>query len=242
MISASQSRRAMRAAVSTLAASAMVMLSGPAFAQKAKAGAESGDFRPQNSYRVEAHSEYWVDLNLCSNPIVVDVRGDGDTDVDFTIYDQNNRQVYQDLDLDDITTATLTPPVSNGRCLRYRLKLNNIGDVWNQVTVTTGGNTANGGTSVGSYRVESSSDYWVDLTLCHRRAHIVGHGDDDTDVDYTLYDRNNNVVAQDLALNDDMDVTINTGTNDGTCRPFRLKLHNLGNVWNQVSVQITDLD
>lgn len=213
---------------------------GAALAQK---GASEADYRPVTSYRVEARSVYRVNLNLCSSPVIIDVRGDGDTDVDFTIYDENGRQVYQDLDLDDITTANLTPNVRNGRCVVYRMELNNLGDVWNQVQVTVGNNTANGDApSVGSYRVEANSEYWVDLTLCHRRARIEAHGDGDTDVDFTIYDRNNNIVHQDLALNDRTDATFNTGSRDGTCYPFRLKLNNLGNVWNQVTVSIYDLD
>jgi len=225
-----------------LAAAALGAVSMPsaAFAQK---GASGGDYRPVTSYRVEANSEFWVNLNLCSSPVVVDVRGDGDTDVDYTIYDENNRQVFQDLDLDDITTANLTPNVRNGRCVVYRMKMNNLGNVWNQVQVTVGSSTANGDApSIGSYRVEANNEYWVDLTLCHRRARIVADGDGDTDVDYVVYDRNDRELASDYALNDNMDVTINTGSYDGTCRPFRVKMRNLGNVWNQVTLTIYDLD
>ena len=234
-----QGRRFAKTLLTAAIAGALAMPTA-SFAQK---GGDSTDYRPVTSYRVEANSEFWVNLNLCSPTVVVDVRGDGDTDVDFTIYDQNNNQVYQDLDLDDITTATLNPRVRNGNCVVYRMKLNNLGNVWNQVTVTVGENTANGDApSIGSYRVEANDDYWVDLTLCHRRARIVAAGDGDTDVDYVVYDQRDNVLASDYATHDRMDATINTGSYDGTCRPFRLKLNNLGNVWNQVTVTIYDLD
>jgi hypothetical protein len=123
------------------------------------------------------------------------------------------------------------------------MKMNNLGNVWNQVQVTVGSSTANGeAPSIGSYRVEANNEYWVDLTLCHRRARIVADGDGDTDVDYVVYDRNDRELASDYALNDNMDVTINTGSYDGTCRPFRVKMRNLGNVWNQVTLTIYDLD
>lgn len=224
-------------ALAPIAALAAAVIPGAAMAQKTDGGG-GGDYRPVSSYRVEARSEFWVDLNLCSNPVVVDIRGDGDTDVDFWIYDQNGREVYSDVDLDDITTATLNPPVSNGRCVVWRLKLSNLGNVWNQVQVSVGNNWTSGDApSVGSYRVEANRDFWVDLNLCRSTARILIAGDGDTDVDYTIYDQNDRVVAQDLALNDraDFNLTVNAR---GTCRPYRLRLNNLGNVWNQVSVTI----
>ncbi len=216
-------------------------LPGTALAQKGK-DEDTTDYLPVSSYRVEANSTFNVNLNLCDPNTVVDVRGDGDTDVDFTIWDNNGRQVYQDNDLDDITTAVLTPNVRSG-CVVYSMQLNNLGNVWNQVQVTVGTGTAAGDApSVGTYRVEARSEQWVDLTLCHPRARIEAHGDGDTDVDYTLYDRNDNVLHQDLALHDRTDVTFNTGSRDGSCYIFRLKLNNLGDVWNQVTVTVYDLD
>lgn len=213
-----------------------IMLPGAALAQKPSS---STDYQPVSSYRVEAHSEFWVNLNLCSDPVVIDVRGDGDTDVDFTILDDRGNQVYQDLDLDDVTTATLNPRVRNGECAVYRLRLNNLGNVWNQVQVSVGNSYTSGDApSVGSYRVEANSDFWVDLNLCRRSARILIDGDGDTDVDYVIYDQNNNVVASDYALNDNADFNITVNARSGQCRPYRLKLHNLGNVWNQTSVTI----
>lgn len=224
------------ASVASAIVAATVGMAAPAYAQKPSA---TPDYEPVSSYRVEARSEFWVNLNLCSNPVVVDIRGDGDTDVDFTIYDERGNQVYQDLDLDDITTATLTPRVSNGSCVVYRLKLNNLGNVWNQVQVSVGDNNTRGDApSIGSYRVEANRDFWVDLNLCRRSTRILIAGDGDTDVDYTIYDQNNNIVAQDLALNDRADFNFTVNARAGACRPYRLRLNNLGNVWNQVSVTI----
>ncbi|MEQ1510918.1 MAG: hypothetical protein ABL909_11030 [Sphingopyxis sp.] len=215
----------------------MAALPGATYAQKP--GGDSTTYQPVSSYRVEAHSEFWVNLNLCANPVVVDIRGDGDTDIDFTIYDDRGNQVFQDLDLDDIASATLNPDVRGDQCRIYRLKLNNIGNVWNQVRVSVGNNYTNGDApSVASYRVEANADYWVDLNLCRRSARIVADGDGDTDVDFTIYDRNNNVVVQDLALNDNADFSITVNASANNCRQYRLKMHNLGNVWNQTSVTI----
>lgn len=227
-----------RTRVAVIAATAIgaIMLPTAALAQKPS---EATNYQPLSSYRVAARAEFWVNLNLCSNPVTIDIRGDGDTDVDFTIYDDRGNQVYQDLDLDDITSATLNPNVRNNQCVTYRLKINNLGNVWNQVQVTVGNNYTNGDApSVASYRVEANADHWVDLNLCRRSARIVADGDGDTDIDFTLYDRNNNVVAQDLALNDNADFNITVNGSANACRQYRLKMHNLGNVWNQTSVTI----
>ncbi len=200
--------------------------------------AEAADYRPVNTYRVEAQSDYWVDLNLCNNPVVVDMRGDGDTDVDFWIYDDRNNQVFSDVDMDDNSVVTLNPPVRNGGCIVYRLKMHNYGNVWNGVQIRVGDNNTNGDApSVGTYRVEANREFWVDLNLCRTSARIEIAGDGDTDVDYTIYDNNNRIVAQDLALNDRANFNLSVNARGG-CRPYRLKLNNLGNVWNQVTVTI----
>ena len=108
-----------------LAAALTVPAFAPAYAQSVR------------NYRVEANREFWVNLNLCSARVYIEAQGDGDTDVDFTIYDARGRVAFQDLDYDDYTSVTLYPRVGSGRgCQAYRLKLNNLGDVWNMVRVT----------------------------------------------------------------------------------------------------------
>lgn len=95
------------------------------------------DAQSVRSYRVEAHRDFWVNLNLCSARVHIEAQGDGDTDVDFTIYDASGRVAYQDLDYDDYTSVTLFPRARGGRgCIPHRLKLSNLGDVWNMVRVT----------------------------------------------------------------------------------------------------------
>lgn len=199
------------------------------------------------SYRVEANSEYWVDLNLCAPSIEFTARGDGDTDVDFTIYDTNNNVVYQDLALNDVTTTTLRPPAGGDRCVTWRLKLNNLGDVWNQVTVEMSNTSAvvpRGKTAAPtylantSYRVEATSIRWVDLNLCSPRVTVEVTGDGDTDVDFTIYDASNNVMYSDVDLDDRTVAVLRPPAGNGRCVIWKLKLNNLGNVWNQVTVNV----
>ena len=54
------------------AALATVISPSAALAQKGK---DTAEYLPVTSYRVEANSTYWVNLNLCSNPVVVAARG-----------------------------------------------------------------------------------------------------------------------------------------------------------------------
>lgn len=125
------------------------------------------------SYRVDAESRKQVSLNLCSASVVLTVRGDKDTDLDFTVRDQNGRVVHSDRDLTDWTAATLRPDVSSG-CVDYTLEVSNLGPVYNLVSVTlrntaspaastrTSGDARNRTISVHNHMAETISNlYWA---------------------------------------------------------------------------------
>lgn len=202
------------------------------------------------TYRVEARSEFWVDLNLCSPRVRIEAHGDDDTDVDFVIYDQNDNVAYQNYDLSDDMNTVLNPPAGRGRgCVDYRMRLNNLGNVWNGVNVTVtdlpgGGGGGGGGGNIAerTYRVEANSQYWVNLNMCSPRVWIEMQGDGDTDVDFTIYDTRNRVVHQNLDLTDYSQVTLNTPDRRRGCVTYRLRLNNLGNVWNGVTVRVRDVN
>ncbi len=231
--------------IAMTAGAAFIGIAGPAAAQASR------------DYRIEARQSQMVDLSICSPAVRMDVAGDGDTDVDFTVFDQNNTMVYQDLDTDDRTSTTLygTADGRNG-CQTWRIELNNLGDVRNRVRVTltdvpvTGGGGGGGGgggpanpreRSVSTYRVEASDAYWVDLTLCAPRIHFEGVGNGQTDVDYVIYDPNNREVFSDYALHDRATTTINTTAGNGRCEVFRLRLNNLGQQWNPIRITMWNL-
>jgi hypothetical protein len=220
---------------------AIIGTAGPASAQASQ------------DYRVEARQSQMVNLNICSPAVRMDVAGDGDTDVDFTVFDQNNTMVYQDLDTDDRTSTTLygTAGGRNG-CQTWRIQLDNLGNVWNRVRVTltdvpVGGGGGGGGPasprerSVSTYRVEANDTYWVDLTLCAPRIHFEGVGNGQTDVDYVIYDPSNREVFSDYALNDRATTTIRTTAGNGRCEVFRLRLNNLGSQWNPIRITMWNL-
>ncbi len=87
-----------------------------------------------DSYRVEAHSEQTINLNICNPEVFISVNGDGDTDLDFTIRDSRGNIVHSDYDTTDITFTTLYRR-SDVECENFELVVNNLGNVWNRYEV-----------------------------------------------------------------------------------------------------------
>jgi hypothetical protein len=87
------------------------------------------------SVRSEADSSQTYTLNLCAPSVYLEVRGDGDTDLDFWVYDESGREVHSDTDGTDITFATLNSGRSNGSCAEFQLRIHNYGSVYNQVEI-----------------------------------------------------------------------------------------------------------
>lgn len=212
----------------------------------------NAQWQSSRAYRVEAHADYWVDLTLCSPNVELDIQGDGDTDVDFTVYDTSNTVVFSDVALNDRARTTLHPPSRGGACLTWRLKMTNLGNVWNSVTVNMSnvGAPANGGggkpgapaaptyAADRTYRVEPHQVFWVDLNLCSPQVTVTANGDGDTDVDFTVYDAANNVMFNDVGLTDRTVAVLHPPAGKGGCVLWKLKLNNLGDVWNGVTVSV----
>jgi hypothetical protein len=91
-----------------------------------------------DSFRVEANDSHTVDITICNPEVYVEVRGDGDTDLDFSVRDPRGNVVHSDYDLTDITFFTLYRQARSG-CEDYPMEVTNLGDVWNrfEVTLTT---------------------------------------------------------------------------------------------------------
>jgi hypothetical protein len=104
------------------AAAALLVIA--AAAQPAIAGTET--------YRVLANDTDYIRLRVCGASALT-VRGDGDTDLDFTVFNSSGAVVHQDDDLTDITFARLRPA---GECEAFRLKVENLGPIFNIYTVT----------------------------------------------------------------------------------------------------------
>ena len=58
----------------------------------------------------------------------ITVRGDGDTDVDLFVYDENGRLVAKDDELTDVCIVAFTPEETG----RFRVEVKNLGNVYNE--------------------------------------------------------------------------------------------------------------
>jgi len=111
-----------------------VTSSGQTAIRAAKAGATTNRVVTQ-SVRAEAETTQSYTLNLCAPSVALEVRGDGDTDLDFWVYDDSGREVHSDTDDTDITFATLSSGRSFGSCAEFELRIHNYGTVYNQVEI-----------------------------------------------------------------------------------------------------------
>jgi hypothetical protein len=111
-----------------------VTSSGQTAIRAAKAGAATSRVVTQ-SVRAEAESSQTYTLSLCAPSVFLEVHGDGDTDLDFWVYDPSGREVHSDTDGTDITFATLSSGRSYGSCADFSLRIHNFGSVYNQVEI-----------------------------------------------------------------------------------------------------------
>ncbi len=88
------------------------------------------------SYAVQANSTMVIDLYLCTGTVTIDVNGDGDTDVDYTVFDGQGVLVHSDSELHDDMFVVLNTQASRGSCETVRLEAQNLGNVFNNVTIT----------------------------------------------------------------------------------------------------------
>lgn len=88
-------------------------------------------------YRVEANTTKWIDLTVCAPRVRLGVQGDGDTDLDFTLYDPGSNVVFTDHDGTDYTSTRFNTGIVPGesRCTVFKLKVQNAGNVWNRFSV-----------------------------------------------------------------------------------------------------------
>lgn len=105
----------------SLVGAAALLLGAPALAQSA-------------TYTVDSYESQDIALTLCDPQVRVEVRGDGDTDLDFTITDPAGAVIHSDVDDTDWTVATVDNLESG--CRDYNLHVENYGSVYNEYTVT----------------------------------------------------------------------------------------------------------
>jgi hypothetical protein len=59
--------------------------------------------------------------------------GDGDTDVDIIVFDENGNEVCRDYGLSHVATCSFTPRWTGG----FRVRVINWGDVWTRTLITS---------------------------------------------------------------------------------------------------------
>ncbi len=91
-----------------------------------------------------------------------------------------------------------------------------------------------------SYRIDANADSTINMDICAPVVDLVADGDNDTDLDYWVYDNNGNQIHSDVDSTDVTYYTIRSNAGGGSCLPYRLKVHNYGNVYNQMSLRLTN--
>ena len=185
-------------------------------------------------YRAEANSVLKVNLPVCS-ATRLEVRGDGDTDLDFTVTDAAGNSVHSDFDLSDITFATLDP---GSECQTYTVAVDNLGDVYNDFSIAlidpTSRTAAEG---PGSYRVNASASTKVALRVC-AVTKVNARGDGDTDLDFDVTDSDGESIHSDYDTTDRTEFTLDPGRNE--CADFQIAVENLGDVYNELTIAFDD--
>lgn len=105
-----------------------------------------------DTYRVNANAANTIKLSICNPQVRLAVRGDGDTDLDFSVTNSSGSVVHSDYDSTDITFATLNRR-SGQTCEDFNLRVNNLGSVYNMFTVSltnVGASSANAKSGAGS--------------------------------------------------------------------------------------------
>ncbi|WP_337661089.1 hypothetical protein [Erythrobacter sp. Alg231-14] len=88
------------------------------------------------SYPVQANSTMVIDLYLCTSNVTIDVNGDGDTDVDYNVFNGQGALLHSDSELHDDMFVVLNTQATRGSCETVRLEAQNLGNIFNNITIT----------------------------------------------------------------------------------------------------------
>jgi hypothetical protein len=83
-----------------------------------------------SNHRIDAHSTRVIEFYACGD-FFFSARGDGDTDLDFRLYNPRGRLVHSDYDTTDITFGDI-----DAGCGTFRLHIENLGRVYNRMELT----------------------------------------------------------------------------------------------------------
>lgn len=180
-------------------------------------------------YRAEANSTIKVNVPICGTTRM-EVRGDGDTDLDFTVTDAKGSVVHSDVDMSDVTFATLEP---EGECETFAVEVANLGDVYNVFNISLAGADAlRGPMGPGEYRVNANAATKVALRVCDVTK-VLARGDGDTDLDFDVTDASGSSVHSDYDTSDRTSFTLDP---KGICADYQMAVDNLGDVFNVLTI------
>jgi len=108
----------------------MIAVAGLTSVGSAYAGPVGGPKISNDSVLARASDSYDVSLNAGSNTRIT-VRGDGDTDLDLFVYDENGNLVGSDTDSTDFCIVDVNPKWTG----QFRIVIRNLGNVYNQYSL-----------------------------------------------------------------------------------------------------------
>ena len=180
-------------------------------------------------YSAPANRSVRVDLPVCSTSRL-EVRGDGETDLDFTITDASGNTIFSDFDLSDVAYATLT---AGAECETFAMEVSNLGDVSNVFSVALTDATELGGVSgPGEYSIAAESATKVLLRMCSATT-VYARGDGDTDLDFSITDPQGEYAHSDYDLTDQTEFSVDPGAE---CADYSMSVNNLGDVHNVLTI------
>ncbi|WP_162627639.1 hypothetical protein [Erythrobacter sp. KY5] len=186
-------------------------------------------------YTADANASLKVNLPVCG-ATRLEVRGDGDTDLDFTINDEAGNVVHSDFDTSDVTFVLLSP---SQECETFALEVDNLGDVYNVFTVALIDPEARASLQgPGEYRVSANAATKVALRVCSVTK-VRARGDGDTDLDFDVTDSAGTSIHSDYDTTDATEFTLDPGSE---CGDFQMAVENLGDVYNMLTIDFGEND
>lgn len=180
-------------------------------------------------YTAGAGVELTLDLPVCGVQRL-EVRGDGSTDLDFTVSDSAGDAVHADIDLSDVTFKTLEPSDS---CETYSVAVNNLGETDNVFEVALiDPATRIGDIGEGEYMIDAETSTKVALQVCSLTT-ISARGGGDTDLDFDVTDAAGSSLHSDYDLTDRTQFTLDP---KDACKDYQIAVSNLGEEKNMLTI------
>ena len=180
-------------------------------------------------YTAPANTQFLVDLPVC-DASRLEVRGNGSSDLDFTLSDGQGREIHSDADLTDVTFKMLTP--KNG-CETFGLAVNNIGDADNTFEVILIDPAERvGEIGAGDYPILAQTATKVPLQVCETTK-VSARGRGDSDLDFDVTDGSGSSVHSDYGMSDKTEFTLEP---QGKCEDYQISVNNLGPAKNVLTI------